>query len=115
MRCCDSYYEVRQSVESMYPSFSDEIRKELDRFLAENIKELSKKVLNENQGYVTAKLKSFAFIANNKYEGLFLFGRIFKVNLSNWVLEIKLSLVWVKMMRKMCTRCENNLRISPAI
>lgn len=56
----------------MYPSFSDEIRKELHRFLAENIKELSKKVLNENQGYVTAKLKSFAFIANNKYEGLFL-------------------------------------------
>ncbi|WP_379969122.1 NB-ARC domain-containing protein [Ectobacillus sp. sgz5001026] len=76
LRRCESYHEVRKSVESIYHSCSTEIRKELDRFLGE-------KDLNENQGYVTKKSKSYAFITNNKYEKLFLFWGDFEGEFSN--------------------------------
>ncbi|TWT00151.1 NB-ARC domain-containing protein [Planomicrobium sp. CPCC 101079] len=78
LRNSNNHKDVKQAIEAIYPQLSIYNRKQFEPFLQESVRDLAKKVLNENQGYIVSKAKSFAFISNNKFEnGLFAFWKEF--------------------------------------
>jgi len=78
LRNSNNHNDVKQAIEFIYPQLSINNRKQFEPFLQESVKDLAKKVLSENQGYIVRKDKSFAFISNNKFEnGLFVFWKDF--------------------------------------